>query len=103
MKNLLFLSLLSFFSIAACTSQKKSTSISFLTPQPGLVSLGDTIKLQLDVPEDQTTDSVLYFVNNEPINKTIGNVPFYFNSSDLSFGDQLLTAKHYEKIGRAHV
>lgn len=97
MKNLLFLSLLSFFSIAACTSQKKSTSISFLTPQPGLVSLGDTIKLQLDIPEDQTTDSVLYFVNNEPIDKSIGNEPVYFNSANLSFGDQLLTAKHYEK------
>src|SRR5690606_710004 len=97
MKNILFLSLLIFFSIAACTSQKKSTRISFLSPKPGLVSLGDTIKLQLDIPEDQATDSVLYFVNNEPINKTVGNEPVYFNSSALSFGDQLLTAKHYEK------
>jgi len=97
MKNILFLSLLIFFSVAACTSQKRSASISFLSPQPGLVSLGDTIKLQLDVPEDQTIDSVLYFVNNEPIDKSVGNEPVYFNSSNLSFGDQLLTAKHYEK------
>jgi glutamine cyclotransferase len=97
MKNILFLSLLSFFSVVACTSQKKSASISFLSPKSGLISLGDTIKLQLDIPENKAIDSVLYFVNNEPINKSIGNEPVYFNSSDLHFGDQLFTAKHYEK------
>src|SRR5690606_32937839 len=96
MKNILFISFLTIFAIAACTSKKKASSISFLSPEAGRVNLGDTIKLQLDIPEDKVTDSIVYFVNDKLINKSIGNEPVYFDSSDLSFGNQLLNAKHYE-------
>jgi len=97
MKNILFLSILTIFSIAACNSQKKTTSISFLSPEPGNISLGDTITLQLNIPDDKITDSVVYFINDQIINKSIGNEPVYFDSSNLNFGNQLLSAKHYEK------
>lgn len=97
MKNTIFLSLLLLFSIIACTSKKKATTISFLSPESGSISAGDTIILQLNVPKDKTTDSVVYYVNDKLINKSIGNEPVYFDSSTLSFGNQLLSAKHYEK------
>lgn len=97
MKNILLLSIFTIFSIAACTTQKKARSISFLSPESGHISLGDTIKLQLNVPEEKKTDSVVYFVNDKLINKSIGNEPVYFDSSTLSFGNQLLSAKHYDQ------
>src|SRR5690606_13047727 len=96
-KNTFLLSIFIILSIAACTSQKKTTRISFLTPEEGRISLGDTITLQLDIPSDKITDSVVYFVNDQLINKSIGNEPVYFDSSTLSFGNQLLKAVHYEK------
>jgi len=97
MKNILFCSIFAILSIAACTSQKKANRISFLSPEPGNISLGDTIKLQLNVPQDKTTDSVVYYVNDKIVDKSIGNEPVYFDSSTLSFGNQLLNAKHYDK------
>jgi len=97
MKNIFLLSISAFFLLAACTSQKKARSISFLTPEAGRIGLGDTITLQLKVPADKSTDSVVYFVNDKLFDKSIGNEPVYFDSSTLSFGNQLLKAKHYEK------
>src|SRR5690606_36161432 len=96
MKNIPFLLLIHFLSIAACTSQKKASNISFLSPESGNINQGDTIALQLNVPSDKKTDSVVYFINNTPINKSIGNEHIYFDSSQLNFVNQLLTAKHYE-------
>lgn len=83
--------------ISACTSQKKTARISFLSPEAGRISLGDTITLQLNIPADKTTDSIVYFVNDKPVNKTIVNEPVYFDSSTLRFGRQELKALHYDK------
>jgi glutamine cyclotransferase len=96
MKHIPFLTLVTFLILTACNSQKKASSLSFLHLEPGNIAQGDTLTLQLDLPAERTTDSVLYFVNDQLIRKSKGNEALYFDSSTLSFGPQQLTARHYE-------
>lgn len=97
MRNLFFPIFCLFFIVTiGCNSQKKTSSISFLSPEPGNVYLGDTIKLQLNVPETETTDSIVYYVNDSLIDKSNSNEPIYFDSSKLRLGSQQLIARHYQ-------
>lgn len=79
-----------------CNSQKKAARITFLSPAPGNIYLGDTVKLELDIPETEQTDSVVYYVNDSLIEKSNGSDPVYFDSSTLNLGQQQLIAKHYQ-------
>lgn len=96
MKHILFTSIVSLLIITACNSQKKAGSLRFSDLEPGNIALGDTLTLKLDVPADRTTDSVLYYVNDQLIRKSTGNEAVYFDSSTLRFGPQQLRAQHYE-------
>lgn len=97
MRNLfLFIFFLSFAISTGCNSQKKTSGITFISPEPGNIYLGDTIKLQLNVPESEQTDSIVYYVNDSVIEKSNGNDPIYFDSSKLRYGSQQLIAKHYQ-------
>ncbi|WP_118193531.1 glutaminyl-peptide cyclotransferase [Albibacterium indicum] len=97
MRNLfLFIFFLSFVISTGCNSQKKTSGITFISPEPGNIYLGDTIKLQLNVPESEQTDSIVYYVNDSVIEKSNGNDPIYFDSSKLRYGSQQLIAKHYQ-------
>jgi len=97
MRNLILSIFCLFFIISTgCNSQKKTSGIKFLSPEPGNVYLGDTIKLQLNVPETEQTDSVVYYVNDSVIERSNGTEAVYFDSSKLRFGPQQLVAKHYQ-------
>ncbi|MFB5945442.1 glutaminyl-peptide cyclotransferase [Albibacterium profundi] len=97
MRNL-FLSVISLFIIVSvgCNSQKKASRITFLSPEPGNIRMGDTIKLQLNIPETEQTDSIVYYVNDSLIERSNGNEPVFFDSSNLRIGPQQLVAKHYQ-------
>jgi len=97
MKHILFSSIVTLFIFTACNSQKQAGSLRFLNLEPGNIALGDTLTLKLDVPAERATDSVLYFVNDQLIQKSTGNEAVYFDSSTLSFGPQQLRAQHFEK------
>lgn len=89
--------LCSISAIAACNSQKTPKSISFSSPQAGkVVMLGDSVELKLQIPEERKTDSIVYLVDGQVIDKRMDNTAFYFDTNGQKFGSRLIVARHYE-------
>src|SRR5690554_2275404 len=89
--------LLIVITILACNSKKMPKTINFSSTKAGtIINMGDSIELRLDIPEDNTIDSIVYLVDGNIIGKKLDNTTFYFDTNGQTFGSKLIVARHYQ-------
>lgn len=77
--------------LAACKGER--TAINFSSPNQGdNFSLGDDIKLKLDISEDANVSSVAYFIDGKPINTSKSSDSALLKTANLPLGYRLITA-----------
>ena len=80
--------------LASCKDEHKSdTAVGFKFPEQGQsFSMGDAVKVQLDLPADEKISSVSYLLDGKVIGSKNNAEPFVIQTAGLPLGFKLITA-----------
>lgn len=83
--------------VSACQQSKKSNgTIVFSAPRSGaVVPLGDSIALELDIPEGTVVDSIQYYTADSLVGTSIGDGSVKVATDGNRFGRLLISARPY--------
>jgi glutamine cyclotransferase len=84
---------LSMSAFASCKTEKTSSSIGFKLPEQGKeYTLGQDVRLELDVPTGETVSGVTYMLDQKVLGTQANGQPFTFKTGDLTLGYKLVSA-----------
>jgi glutaminyl-peptide cyclotransferase len=77
----------------SCKDKPEISAISFKLPEQGQsISLGEDIKVQLDLPEGEKLTSATYLLDGKPAGSSSDAKPVVLKTSGLSVGYKIITA-----------
>lgn len=83
--------------LAACQSTKTASSVYFQSPESGTeLSADANVLVKLQFPEGQTVDSVVYFVDEQPVAAVKDTQGVNLETKAMKMGNRLLAAKVYQ-------
>lgn len=84
--------------ISACNPQQQQKTIVFSSPSAGsIIPKGDSVLLQLDIPEGQLVDSIVYHIDDQSVGSTRNNNPVVISTEGKRYGNHLLTAQYFQQ------
>lgn len=98
MKQSLLYTVLAFFLLSSCNTQKNNTKLKFNLPTAGaLVRSGSELTVKLDIPTKHSpVDSIAYFVNGAHIDTQLHADSVVLQTNQFGLGTKSLQAKVYK-------
>ena len=83
--------------VSACQENTKTKgTLVFASPRSGdIVPAGDSIRLDLDIPEGVEVDSIQYYIKDSLVASSAGSAGFVASTEGYSFGKLLINAVPY--------